>query len=110
MTTQTDQPKTCGVINPMLTRVQAIAEEARLAARAILEFGSHLLHPTLRPGVTGLSGAGKTVFITARVHDLMHGARLPVFEPLTSGRIARARLHPQPPHPAARRRDAQHPD
>src|SRR5436190_5976535 len=82
--------------SPMLTRIQAIAEEARLAARAFLEFGSHLLHPTVRLGVTGLSGAGKTVFITALVHDLMHGARLPVFEPLASGRIARARLEPQP--------------
>jgi predicted YcjX-like family ATPase len=80
----------------MLTRIQTIAEEARLAARALLEFGSHLLHPTVRLGVTGLSGAGKTVFITALVHDLMHGARLPVFEPLASGRIARARLEPQP--------------
>src|SRR6266542_72787 len=82
--------------SPMLTRIQAIADEARLAARALLEFGSHLLHPTVRLGVTGLSGAGKTVFITALVHDLMHGARLPVFEPLASGRIARARLEPQP--------------
>jgi uncharacterized protein len=80
----------------MPTRVQAIAEEARLAARAILEFGSHLIHPTVRLGVTGLSGAGKTVFITALVHDLVHGARLPLFEPLASGRIARARLEPQP--------------
>jgi len=82
--------------SPMLTRIQAIADEARLAARALLEFGGHLLHPTVRLGVTGLSGAGKTVFITALVHDLMHGARLPVFEPLASGRIARARLEPQP--------------
>src|SRR2546421_7453545 len=80
----------------MLTWIQAIAEETRLAARAVLEFGSHLLHPTIRLGVTGLSGAGKTVFITALVHDLMHGARMPVFEPLASGRIARARLEPQP--------------
>src|SRR5438067_4315015 len=80
----------------MLTWIRAIAEETRLAARAVLEFGSHLLHPTVRLGVTGLSGAGKTVFITALVHDLMHGARLPAFEPLASGRIARARLEPQP--------------
>src|SRR5690349_24496160 len=80
----------------MLPGIQKIAEEARLAARAILEFGGHLLHPTVRIGVTGLSGAGKTVFITALVHDLVHGARMPVFEPLASGRIARARLEPQP--------------
>jgi predicted YcjX-like family ATPase len=83
-------------VDSMLTRIQAIADEARLTARALLEFGSHLLHPTVRLGVTGLSGAGKTVFITALVHDLMHGARMPVFEPLASGRIARARLEPQP--------------
>jgi predicted YcjX-like family ATPase len=76
--------------------MQAIAEEARLAARALVEFGSHLLHPMVRLGVTGLSGAGKTVFITALVHDLIRGARLPVFEPLACGRIARARLEPQP--------------
>src|SRR5438874_1417998 len=54
----------------MLTWIRAIAEETRLAARAVLEFGSHLLHPTIRLGVTGLSGAGKTVFITALVHAL----------------------------------------
>jgi uncharacterized protein len=73
-----------------------ITEEIRLAARAFGEFGSGLIHPTLRLGVTGLSGAGKTVFITALVHQLLHGGRLPVFEALAGGRIARARLVPQP--------------
>ncbi|MEC6999181.1 YcjX family protein [Brucella abortus] len=28
-------------------------------------------------GVTGLSRAGKTVFISALVHNLVHGGRLP---------------------------------
>lgn len=73
-----------------------LTEEARLTARALYDFGDHLLHPTVRLGVTGLSGAGKTVFITALVHALLHGGRLPVFEPMASGRIARARLEPQP--------------
>ena len=41
--------------------------------------------------VTGLSRAGKTVFITALIHGLTRGGRFPVFEPLASGRIARAR-------------------
>jgi len=36
------------------------------------------------------------VFITALVHQLLHGGRLPVFEALAGGRIARARLAPQP--------------
>ena len=50
----------------------------------------------MRLGVTGLSRAGKTVFITALVHGLVRGGRFPVFEPLASGRIAGARLAPQP--------------
>ena len=73
-----------------------IAEEIRLTARAFGEFGAGLINPTVRLGVTGLSGAGKTVFITALVHHLLHGGRLPVFEALSGGRIARARLEPQP--------------
>ena len=73
-----------------------IAEEIRLAGRALGKFSLGLFNPTVRLGVTGLSGAGKTVFITALVHHLLHGGRLPVFEALASGRIARARLEPQP--------------
>ncbi len=80
----------------MMPSLATIAEEARLAARAVIEYGEGLFHPTLRLGVTGLSGSGKTVFITALVHNLLHGGRLPVFEALDSGRIARARLEPQP--------------
>src|SRR5947208_9958573 len=73
-----------------------ITEEIRLAGRALGDFGLGLFNPTVRLGVTGLSGAGKTVFITALVHQLLHGGRSPVFEALASGRIARARLDPQP--------------
>ena len=50
----------------------------------------------MRLGVTGLSRAGKTVFITALIHGLTRGGRFPVFEPFATGRIARARLEPQP--------------
>ncbi len=73
-----------------------IVAEARLAGRALIEFGQHLFNPKVRLGVTGLSRSGKTVFITALVHGLMQGGRFPVFEPLATGRIARARLAPQP--------------
>src|SRR4030088_1363167 len=73
-----------------------IVEEARLSARALLDFGDHFFNPTVRLGVTGLSRAGKTVFITALVHGLTRGGRFPVFEPFATGRIARARLAPQP--------------
>src|SRR6516164_3239384 len=73
-----------------------IVEEARLSARALLDYGEHLFNPTVRLGVTGLSRAGKTVFITALIHGLTRGGRFPVFEAYASGRIARAQLAPQP--------------
>ena len=80
----------------MATRFSDIVEEARLSARALLDFGDHIFHPAVRVGVTGLSRAGKTVFITALIHGLTRGGRFPVFEPFATGRIARARLEPQP--------------
>lgn len=73
-----------------------IVEEARLSARALVDFGDNFFNPTVRLGVTGLSRAGKTVFITALVHGLIRGGRFPIFESLSTGRIARARLEPQP--------------
>ena len=73
-----------------------IVEEARLSARALLDYGDNLFNPTVRLGVTGLSRAGKTVFITALVHGLARGGRFPVFESLATGRVASARLAPQP--------------
>jgi predicted YcjX-like family ATPase len=73
-----------------------IVEEARLSARALLDYSDNLFNPTVRLGVTGLSRAGKTVFITALIHGLIKGGRFPVFEALATGRIARARLEPQP--------------
>src|SRR4029077_9924790 len=73
-----------------------IVEEARLSARALLDYGDSFFNPTVRLGVTGLSRAGKTVFITALIHGLTRGGRFPVFEPYATGRIARAHLEPQP--------------
>src|SRR5450631_4939489 len=80
----------------MALRFQDIVEEARLSARALLDYGDHFFNPTVRLGVTGLSRAGKTVFITALIHGLTRGGRFPIFEPFATGRIARARLAPQP--------------
>jgi len=80
----------------MAPRFSDIVEEARLSARALLDYGEHFFNPTVRLGVTGLSRAGKTVFITALIHGLTRGGRFPVFEPFATGRIARARLEPQP--------------
>ena len=52
--------------------------------------------PTIRLGVTGLSRAGKTVFITALVRNLLAGGRLPFFPVMAEGRFRRAYLEPQP--------------
>src|SRR5215469_8478257 len=73
-----------------------IIEDARQSARALLDYGESFFNPTVRLGVTGLSRAGKTVFITALIHGLTRGGRFPVFEAFASGRIARAGLAPQP--------------
>jgi uncharacterized protein len=80
----------------MASTFSELVEEARLSARALLDYGESFFNPTIRLGVTGLSRAGKTVFITALIHGLIRGGRFPVFEPFASGRIARAELAPQP--------------
>ena len=76
--------------------------EARAAAQnlAALSTGSHI-----RLGVTGLSRAGKTIFITALIEHLtkaaspaLRGRRntLPVFRVHAEGRLIGATLEPQP--------------
>ena len=57
---------------------------------------SDLFEPTLRLGVTGLSGAGKTVFITALVANLLDRDRMPQLVAQTQGRIETVVLQPQP--------------
>ena len=70
-----------------------LVSEAGVAARSLADyFGGG----GLRLGVTGLSRAGKTVFITALVENLVARARLPVLAASAEGRIARAALEPQP--------------
>ncbi len=71
-------------------------DEGRIAAGGLKDFAAGLVHPTMRLGVTGLSRSGKTVFITALVHALLKGARLPVFDAYAKGRITRCYLEPQP--------------
>lgn len=66
------------------------------ALRNIGAFAHDVIRPTVRLGVTGLSRSGKTVFITALIHNLLSGARLPFFEPAARGRLIRAYLEPQP--------------
>ncbi|UWQ05220.1 YcjX family protein [Aliiroseovarius crassostreae] len=55
-----------------------------------------LFEPVIRLGVTGLSRAGKTVFITSLVANLMNRARMTGLTAATTGRIQTAFLQPQP--------------
>ncbi len=79
-----------------MASLTSMTDEALIAFDTISDRATSLFSPSLRLGVTGLSRAGKTVFISALVHNLLHGGRLPLFEPAQSGRIARAYLEPQP--------------
>ncbi|HEV7254453.1 MAG TPA: YcjX family protein [Mesorhizobium sp.] len=79
-----------------MAALTSLADDALIALDALGSRAGDLFSPTLRLGVTGLSRAGKTVFISSLVHNLIHGGRLPLFEPLHSGRIARAFLEHQP--------------
>jgi hypothetical protein len=70
-----------------------LAFEAGVVARSLADY---INGGALRLGVTGLSRAGKTVFITALVDNLVNGGRLPVLRAYAEGRIARVHLEPQP--------------
>jgi len=55
-----------------------------------------LFEPVIRLGVTGLSRAGKTVFITSLVANLLERGRMAQFQAAASGAIRSAYLQPQP--------------
>jgi predicted YcjX-like family ATPase len=55
-----------------------------------------LTEPTLRVGVTGLSRAGKTVFITSLVANMLERGRMSGLVAESDGRIEAVALRPQP--------------
>ena len=73
-----------------------IVDELGIALSNLADAATGAFTPTLRLGVTGLSRAGKTIFITALVHNLLTGGRLPGFAPLAEGRFIGARLAEYP--------------
>jgi predicted YcjX-like family ATPase len=70
------------------------------AARGLDSLGStvssRFFEPTLRLGVTGLARAGKTVFITSLVANLLNRGRMLQLDAARMGRIDSAYLQPQP--------------
>jgi uncharacterized protein len=73
-----------------------ITDEIRIALGNLADAATGTLTPTLRLGVTGLSRAGKTIFITALIHNLLTGGRLPAFAAMAQGRFIGARLAESP--------------
>ena len=76
-----------------------IADIADQIARVIDDTQSgakEMLEPVVRIGVTGLSRAGKTVFITSLVANLLDRTRMPQLKAQSEGRITATFLQPQP--------------
>lgn len=80
----------------MANVLSELTHESRLAAASLSEATLGFFNPTIRLGVTGLSRAGKTVFITALIDALTRQSRLSLLSAAVEGRIAHARLEPQP--------------
>lgn len=57
---------------------------------------TEMFEPVIRIGVTGLSRAGKTVFITSLVANFLDRGRMPQLLAASEGRIVAAFLQPQP--------------
>ena len=91
-----------------MAKITSLTDDALIAIDNLFDAATGLFEPTLRFGVTGLSRAGKTVFITSLVHNLLHGGRLPLFSVQAEGRIAQASLEPQPDDGIARFRYEDH--
>jgi hypothetical protein len=77
-------------------QISSITRGTADAFRSAGDFARDLIAPTVRLGVTGLARSGKTVFITALVHNLIAQARMPFFDAVAQGRVLRAYLEPQP--------------
>lgn len=92
-------------IPPMLTPVtqkgqslvlSAITDSITRSVEGLSASVSNIFEPTLRLGVTGLSGAGKTVFITSLVANLLERGRMTQLSAQAAGRIEAVILQPQP--------------
>ncbi|MEO0389362.1 MAG: YcjX family protein [Pseudomonadota bacterium] len=77
--------------------VSTLADAVLRSAGAVQDtVNDALFEPVIRLGVTGLARAGKTVFITSLVANLLDRGRMPHLLAQTEGRIEAAFLQPQP--------------
>lgn len=89
-------------------KLSDITEPTVDVLRSLGAFATDTVQPTVRLGVTGLSRAGKTVFVTALVRNLIGDGRLPFFSAFAEGRIERVVLEPQPDDDVPRFRYEEH--
>jgi len=73
-----------------------IADSIARAMEDAADGVGEMFEPVVQLGVTGLSRAGKTVFITSLVANLLDRGRMPQLLAAAEGRIAGAFLQPQP--------------
>ncbi|WP_299927204.1 YcjX family protein [uncultured Pelagimonas sp.] len=77
--------------------IGAIAESVSRSVGNVTDTLSEtFMEPTIRLGVTGLARAGKTVFITSLVANLLDRGRMSQLVAQSEGRILSAYLQPQP--------------
>ncbi len=74
----------------------SFTDEIGIALANLTHSATSAITPTMRLGVTGLSRAGKTIFITALVNALIEGRALPGFAPIAEGRFLGAELTEHP--------------
>lgn len=77
--------------------IATIADQISKGVEAVTDtLAAPFRDPVIRLGVTGLSRAGKTVFITSLVANLMDRGRMPQLTAAANGAIRTAYLQPQP--------------
>lgn len=83
--------------------IGAIADGIARSVETVVDgISAPFADPAIRLGVTGLSRAGKTVFITSLVANLMDRGRMPQLRAAADGSIRTAWLQPQPDDTVAR--------
>ena len=76
--------------------IGTLADELTRGVGRVGDTIGEAFQPVIRLGVTGLSRAGKTVFITSLVANLLDRGRMPGLTAAAEGRIEAAYLQPQP--------------
>lgn len=82
---------------PNWTKLAGVGEQALdFALKNVGTLTDRVLEGHVRLGVTGLRRAGKTVFVTSLIDNLLRGGRLPFLDAVASNRFLAARLRSSP--------------